>query len=131
MLFGLLPDHGNSHAPLTAIIKSKDGSIVLARLVDVEMVFHTAFGSNTRIQLSHIRRMENIAHLQTLREITRLNRFRLHCIDENQIIGNLVSPIRLEVTILGVTQDSGRVKVTEIDSLEVLPEPFSPDDWLP
>jgi hypothetical protein len=126
MLFGLLPDHGNSHAPLTARIKSKDGSIVLVRIVDIEMVFHTAFGNNTRIQLSHIRRMVNIAQLQTLREISRLNRFRLHCIDENEIVGNLVSPVRLEVTILGVTQESGKVKVAEIDFLEMLPESFLP-----
>jgi hypothetical protein len=91
------------------------------------MVFRTAFGNNTKIQLSHIRRIENIAQLQTLRDISRLNRFRLHCIDENEIIGNLVSPVRLEVTILGVTQESGKVKVAEIDSLEVLPDSFSRD----
>lgn len=125
VLFGLLPNHGNSHMPLTARIKSQDGSVVLVRLADVEMVFRTAFGKHTKIQLSHIRRMENIAHLYTLRGISRLNRFRLHCIDDNEIIGSLVSPVRLEVTILGVTQETGKVKVAEIDSLEVLPESFS------
>jgi hypothetical protein len=61
-----------------------------------------------------------------LREISRLNRFHLHCIDENEIIGNLVSPVRLEMMIMGVTQESGKVKVAEIDSLEILPESFSP-----
>jgi hypothetical protein len=130
VLFGLLPNHGNSHVPLTARIKSKDGSIVLVRLADVEMVSRTAFGDHTRIQLSHIRRMENIAQLHTLRDISRLNRFRLHCIDDNEIIGNLVSPVRLEVTLLGVTQESGKMKVAQIDSLEVLPESFSRDTSL-
>ena len=122
MMFSMLSHHESSPPPpLTARIKSQDGSVVLAHIADVKLRFKTAFGY-TQIPLSRIRRMCNVANLHTLKKVKKLNRFQIDCFDGNEIFGFPASPDRLQVAVLGVARAWTSVRIVEIDSLEILPK---------
>ena len=119
MLLGLIPDHRNISAPpITARIKSQDGSIVLANITDVALGFKTAFGY-TKVPLSRIRRMKNIANLQTLKDVKKLHRFQISCNNGNEIVGCPASPDRIPMTVHGAPKRNS-MRVAEIETLEVL-----------
>ena len=121
MIFGLLFRNFETEGGqlLYARIKSQDGSVVRARLANVRLTFETAFGE-TRLPLSRIRRLDNVAHLTTLRNVTRLHRFHIFCADGNELFGVPLSPDRLPVAVAGTARTWNFVRLIEILSLEIL-----------
>ncbi len=127
MIFGLLSWHlhGEGKQLLTARIKSRDGSVVRAQLANVPLTFKTAFGE-TRIFLSRMRRMENVAHLDTLKDVAKLHRFRIFCTDGDELLGFPLSPGRIPVAIADAVPAWNLMRLGDILSLEILsPESFA------
>lgn len=108
-----------SSPPLLFRIKFVDGSFVKAHVGDVEVQFCTAFG-DVRVPLSHILRLKNVSCLQTLRTITRLNKFLIRCEDGSRFIGAPKAPIRLKIDIDGGLEADGSVKFTDIKAMRQL-----------
>lgn len=123
MLFGLLSWHFQPHDKqlLTARIKSQDGSVVRARVANVRLTFKTAFGE-TRLALSRIRFMEDVSHLDTLKNVAKLHRFHIFCVDGNELFGAPLPSDRLPVAVEGATRAWNYMRLIDILSLEILPK---------
>jgi len=100
-------------------IYSRDGSRVTAYIRNTMLVLNTTYGL-TKIPFSHTRRLDNISRLQTLRNIKRLNKFRVICVDGQMIAGNLISPGKLKIKLLNVAHSEGIIKLVDLYSLQIL-----------
>ena len=122
MLFNLVPSKRVNHSrlPLHVEIRLIDGSLVKANAKDIPVEFETTFGK-TKVRLSHIRRLMNIAHLQTMRHVMQLNKFRIWCIDGNIIVGAPKSPAYFAVEIDGESHTGGKVGFVDIQVMNVQP----------
>jgi hypothetical protein len=121
MLFG---NHYEKHAakPLLDIrIKLFDGSEVHLHAQDTELVFKTALGVS-RIALSNVAWMKNVAKVVTLRKFLWANKFEIHCSDGCKIIGVPKSPAFIHFRDPDTPHARGKIRLWEIDWLEVQPQ---------
>jgi hypothetical protein len=119
MLFGI---HNDKHdaAKMLLEIRTKlcDGTEVHLQAQDTELLFKTGLGVS-RIALRNIARMENVANVVTLRKLLRANKFEIICRDGCKIIGVPLSPAVIHFHDQGTPHARGKIKLWEIDWLEV------------
>lgn len=131
MLFGQFSNNKNHAAKRLIMVRAKlyDGSDVVVQVQDTELVFKTALGVS-RILLSDIKHMKNIANVETLRMDSWANKFEIHQIDGSVIIGVPKSPGKIELDGLNPAHERGHIKLWEIDWLEVHSDSRHLQEWI-
>ena len=131
MLFGNFSNKKNHAAKRLVMVRAKlyDGSDVVVHVEDAELVFKTAMGIS-RILVSNIKHMKNIANVVTLRKVLWANKFEIHCLDGCVIIGVPKSPGKIELDGLNHPHERGHIKLWEIDWLEVHSEFHHLQEWI-
>jgi hypothetical protein len=102
---------------------------VVVQVQDAELVFKTAMGVS-RILLSDIKHMKNIANVETLRMVLWANKFEIHRLDGSVIIGVPKSPGKIELDGIDQPHERGNIKLWEIDWLEVHSDSHHLQEWI-